>query len=92
MTLKELGRFASRLPLNAPDMRRDDSVLAAALLSQCGKLSNAMSLLERDPADALAKDQAMKHGGAAMLVLVSILEHLDLDLEESVRAGELELR
>jgi hypothetical protein len=92
MTLKELGDIASGLPLNAPDMRRDDSVRVAALTSQCGKLSTALKRLEEAPEDALAMDQVMKHGGGAMLVVVSIIENLGLDLEKSVRAGERDLQ
>jgi hypothetical protein len=91
MTYDEMREIAERLPLNAPDMRHDDSSRAAALTSHCGKLLTATQRLRQVSDDSTAKDQAMKHCGAAILILVSIIGSLELDPDETVRAGEREL-
>jgi hypothetical protein len=87
MTLQELTKLASKSPLNAPDMGKDDSIHAAALTSHCGKLLTVMTRLAQTPENLIAKEQALKHSGAAMLVLASIMDRLGLEPEQAIMAG-----
>jgi hypothetical protein len=91
MTLKELTDIASRLPLNAPDMRNDIDRQFATLARYNGRLSEVLGRLSRTPDDAALIGEAMVHCGASILVLAAIAATRGVDLEKSILLGKREI-
>jgi hypothetical protein len=94
MTLKELARIASGLPVGARDMRDDIDRHFAALNSYTGKLSGALERLAdaQPPDDAVLLSNAITYCGASLLVVASIAAVHGIDLDEAVVAGKHEIQ
>ena len=73
-------------------MKGDVNALGAALTSHTGRLPAALDALQQSRADTAMQEQVAQHCGGAILVLLCVIEHFDLSLEEAIRLGNRELQ
>lgn len=89
----DLRSVTARLFLSAPDMKGQTATHVAALTSECGKLFAGCAKFEAHPeTEEIGKSALLRHGGAIILIVASLLQNFDLDLATAIQAGERELQ